>query len=70
MEALMSSPTAHIDDRSIAIRTRKSSSFIGLANQMVAAAREGLTSMHTYEDLRAHGASHADAAKKACAFNS
>ena len=64
----MSSPATHIDDHSIGIRTPKSSGFSTLATQVVAAVRDGLTSMHTYEDLRAHGASHAAAAEKACAF--
>jgi hypothetical protein len=31
------------------------------AGKVMAALQEGVTNMHTYEDLRARGASHADA---------
>jgi hypothetical protein len=66
----MSSPVTHIDDHTISVRAPKSSGFSILASQVIAAVRDGLTSMHHYEDLRAHGTSHAAAAKRACAFKS
>jgi hypothetical protein len=36
---------------------------------VVAAVREGLVSMHRYEQLRGHGLPHAAAASQACAIN-
>jgi hypothetical protein len=36
------------------------------ATQVFGAVQEGIASMHRYEDLRAHGASHAEAVKAAC----
>jgi hypothetical protein len=70
MEVPMSSPATNIDGDSIEFRAPKSTNWKAAAKQVFAAIRDGLTSMHQYEDLRARGASHGAAAKKACAFNS
>jgi hypothetical protein len=71
MEALMSNPATHIDNDGIEFGDRKSMSlkalFVMIAS-VIAAMRAGLNSMHKYEDLRAHGVSHAVAAKEACEF--
>jgi hypothetical protein len=72
MEALMSSPATHIDGDRLELRAPKSANLSAAirtaAAQVIAAVREGLTSMHRYEDLRAHGSSHAIAANNACKF--
>jgi hypothetical protein len=73
MEAEMSSHLTHVeavvDAQVRPTRTLQPTRLIGLATQVLAAIRDGLTSMHHYEDLRAHGVSHVSAAKKACAFS-
>jgi hypothetical protein len=71
MEALMSSPVTHIDSDRIELDAPGPTSLKTILATVVAvfaAMRAGLNSMHQYEDLRAHGVSHASAAKKACAF--
>ena len=40
------------------------------ANHVVTAIRDGLTSLHHYEDLRANGVPHATACEKSCTFSS
>jgi hypothetical protein len=71
MEALMSSPATHIDGDRLELRAPKAANLSAIrtaAAQVVAAVREGLNSMHRYEDLRAHGSSHATAVGNACKF--
>jgi hypothetical protein len=70
MEALMSNPATLIDGESIEFRAPKLSRLKLAATCVLAGIRDGLASMHQYEDLRAHGVSHAAAAKTACAFKS
>jgi hypothetical protein len=66
----MSSPLSHIAGDSIERHAAQSTSLRIVVNQIFGALRDGLVSMHHYEDLRAHGIPHATAAKAACAFRS
>jgi hypothetical protein len=69
MEAHMSSRLTENAAHSSLARSPKSTNLIALVTQVIAAMRDGLNSMHHYEDLRAHGVSHVSAAKQACVFD-
>jgi hypothetical protein len=59
-----------LDRRSALSESRWSLRSLGASTRrLLAAVHDGLTAMHTYEFLRAHGASHTSACDKACTFD-
>jgi hypothetical protein len=70
MEALMPNQLTDLDRRGASFETCWSMQSLGVSTRrLLAAVQDGLRAMHTYEFLRAHGASHTSACDKACSFD-